>query len=250
MFMRKDILYKKVEAALKGRKGEINFDLDLILYLLEKTIFNDPRKNCILKTGKNSWRGLPESKSLFFARQNCGLPIGNLTSQLFGNVYLNDFDHFVKRDLKIKYYGRYVDDFVMVAKDKSCLKEAIPEIKKYLNDKLKLTLHPHKMYLQHFSKGVKYLGAVIKPYRIYIANRTKGNFYRALEAQNRIVSDHKPTDDEKNRFISIMNSYLGIMKHCKTYKIRKQMIENRLSPNWRKWIPVKGDYAVFSSGGG
>jgi RNA-directed DNA polymerase len=56
-----------------------------------------------------------------------------------------------------------------------------------LHDTLKLTLHPNKIYLQHYSKGVQFLGAVIKPHRIYIANRTKGNFYSAIEKQNALV---------------------------------------------------------------
>jgi len=121
---------------------------------------------------------------------NCGLPIGNLTSQLFGNVYLDEFDHWVKKYLHIKYYGRYVDDFVLIHPSKEYLKLSISYIRDYLKEKLHLELHPNKIYLQHFSKGVKFLGAVIKPYRIYIASRTKGNFYKAIEKQNKIARNH------------------------------------------------------------
>jgi len=156
---------------------------------------------------------LPNDKSLFHSAFQRGLPIGNLTSQIFANFYMNSFDHFVKHDLGIRYYGRYVDDFVLVHPDKNFLKSLIPVIKAYLSKELCLPLHPKKIYLQHFSKGVKFLGVVIKPHRIYIANRTKGNFYEAIEKQNKIARNHKPTKKEQKDFLSSMNSYLGIIKH-------------------------------------
>ncbi len=93
---------------------------------------------------------------------------------------MNLFDQYVKKELEIKYYGRYVDDFIIIHLEKEHLKMIQPLITDFLNKKLKLTLHSKKIYLQHFSKGVKFLGAVIKPNRIYIANRTKGNFYKAI----------------------------------------------------------------------
>lgn len=95
-------------------------------------IFSDPTKNCIIKGKRKDWNGLPKGKSLFSAENGCGLPIGNLTSQLFGNVYLNKLDHFIKNELKIKYYGRYVDDMLIVHQDKHYLKRVAFEIKNYL----------------------------------------------------------------------------------------------------------------------
>ena len=100
--------------------------------MIEKTIFYNPIKNCAVKGKGEDWAGLPKSKSLFFTQAGCGLPIGNLTSQLFGNIYLNEFDHYAKRKLKIKYYGRYVDDMVFVHRDKEYLKSIIPQIRNYL----------------------------------------------------------------------------------------------------------------------
>lgn len=80
---------------------------------------------------------------------------------------MNPFDHFIKYRQNIRYYGRYVDDFIIVHNDKEYLKSLIPKIRDYLKSKLKLELHPKKIYLQHYSRGVKFLGAVIKPRRIY-----------------------------------------------------------------------------------
>lgn len=71
---------------------------DLFCTLIEKTIFSDPKEKCIIKGKKEDWAGLPYTKSLFHAQPNCGLPIGNLTSQLFGNFYINEFDHWVKKN--------------------------------------------------------------------------------------------------------------------------------------------------------
>ena len=116
----------------KGRVGVLDFDTGLVDFLLKVVIFNDPTKNCIIKGSKSDWQGLPKSKSLFYAKPNCGLPIGNLTSQLFGNVYLAGFDNFVKRELKVKFYGRYVDDFILFHQDGERLKAFVPVLKAFL----------------------------------------------------------------------------------------------------------------------
>ena len=266
MSMNKTLLHQKVKNVLIRNKDKLNFDLELILYLLEKTIFNDPKENCIIKGKKEDWEGLPQTKSLFHAQPNCGLPIGNLTSQLFGNIYMNDFDHWVKKELGIKYYGRYVDDFILIHENKNFLQSIIPKLSAFLLSTLSLTLHPDKIYLQHYSKGVKYLGAVIKPHKTYIANRTKGNFYNAIEKQNQIARDHsprginksnfinsqtqiiqrgKPTKEEQQAFQSSMNSYLGIMKHYKTYKLRKEMVLKNLSAWWWNYVYLSGGICKF-----
>jgi hypothetical protein len=179
---------------------------------------------------------------LFYTGKNKGLPIGNLTSQVFANFYMDSFDHFVKYDLKIKYYGRYVDDFVIVHEDKKYLKQLIPILSDFLNSSLELTIHPKKIYLQHYSKGVKFIGGVIKPHRIYIANRTKGNLYASIDKYNQIARDHKPTKQEKDAFMSSMNSYLGIMKHYKTYNIRKTMLRENISGWWENYFTIGNRY--------
>jgi len=210
MSINKNILFAKLEPFIKVKYHSP--DKDLIIKLCKQIIYNDPTKNCIIKGKRSDWYALPETKSLFHSKPNCGLPIGNLTSQVFANFYMDSFDHFVKHDLKIRYYGRYVDDFVIVHEDKEYLKKLITKLSNFLQSELKLTIHPKKIYLQHYSKGVTFLGTVILLNRIYIANRTKGNFYNAIEKHNPIARDHKPTNEEQQTFQSSMNSYLGIMK--------------------------------------
>lgn len=215
--------------------------------LIKQVIFYEPTKNCRIKGKRSDWAGLPKSKSLFFALKGRGLPIGNLTSQLFGNIYLSDFDHFVKGSLKIKYYGRYVDDMVFVHKDKEYLKKIILLINKYLISRLGLELHDKKIYLQHFSKGVKFLGAFIKPYRIYTDRRAKGNFYRKINSWNNYLANNgnKLNKKEIEEFIAVMNSYLGLMKHYKTQNLRKKML-NRLSVYFWNYTRVKGYCSLVS----
>ncbi|MCK9254544.1 MAG: reverse transcriptase/maturase family protein [Bacteroidales bacterium] len=245
MAINKDLLFDKIKQVLSADNKIVEFNVNLLIYLIEKTIFNDPRKNCIVKGSRDSWKGLPKTKSLFYVQENCGLPIGNLTSQLFANIYMNDFDHWVKNDLGIKYYGRYVDDFILIHENKHYLQSLIPKISDFLSSNLKLTLHPNKIYLQHYSKGVKFLGTVIKPHRIYIANRTKGNFYDAIEKQNKIIKDHKPSLEEQKVFQSCINSYLGIMKHYKTYKIRKNYLLKYVNANWWNYFYMSGGFEKF-----
>lgn len=238
------ILYEKVEKTLNRFQEEANFDVDLILRLTRQVIFHNHIKDCRLKGTKKDWQGLPKSKSLFWAEKNKGLPIGNLTSQLFGNVYLNDFDYFVKYKLGCKYYGRYVDDFVIVHQDKEYLKSIIPVLRKYLQNEISLELHSKKIYLQHFSKGVGFLGAVLKPYRIYIRNQTKGNFYKKIEYWNNFLAKnhHKLTKEALGQFLASMNSYLGIMGQYSTYKLRKKMLTKNLSPRFDDYICISSDY--------
>jgi hypothetical protein len=255
MSIERSLLYEMVSRVIIKNSGKITGDNNYCnaasrcattLYLIRKTIFNDPVKGCIVKSKMSEWKGLPSSKSLFYAGKNQGLPIGNLTSQLFANIYLDEFDHFMKQQLKLKYYGRYVDDIVVVHPDQYYLKMVIPAVREYLKTKLMLQLHPRKIYLQHYTKGVVFLGASIKPYRIYIANRTKGNFYSAIQKQNEIARHHKPSKEERGKFLTSMNSYLGIMKHYKTHKLRKGMLFKNLSVWWWNYVCLKGGIAKFA----
>jgi len=242
MHINKDILFEKLSTFINQKY--LHTDKELLLELCRKIIFYDPTQNCIIKGKRSNWNGLPTDKSLFHSALQSGLPIGNLTSQVFANFYMNSFDHFVKHDLGIRFYGRYVDDFVIVH-DKEYLRKLIPILSNFLLSTLHLVIHPKKIYLQHYSKGVKFLGTVILPNRIYIANRTKGNFYNAIEKQNQIARNHKPTKEEQFAFQSSMNSYLGIMKHYRTYKLRKGMLFKNLSGWWWNYAYLSGGIAKF-----
>ncbi len=153
--------------------------VDLILYLSEKTIFDDPTDHCIFKTPRSSWDGLPPSKSLFHSPPDCGLPIGNLTSQLFSNLYLHELDRYISYHLGCHRYGRYVDDFYLLHREPGQLLEWRAAIEAFLKEKLHLRAHPKKFYLQHYSKGVAFLGAVVYPWHSVVGRRVRANFRNA-----------------------------------------------------------------------
>lgn len=140
--------------------------------LVKMIVFNDPTKGCRIKGKKSDWDGLPVSKSLFHARKGCGLPIGNLTSQLFSNVYLSALDEYVTGSLGFRHYGRYVDDFYMIDASKEKLLQSIPMIREFLRKTLHLELHPSKVYLQECRKGVRFLGFHVTPAGIRTDRKT------------------------------------------------------------------------------
>ncbi|MCB0375583.1 MAG: reverse transcriptase [Sinomicrobium sp.] len=242
MHIDRKILFRRLRRFIEEKYQEQ--DKPTIINLCEKVIFNDCAANCLIKGKKSDWDGLPPSKSLFHSPPGCGLPIGNLTSQIFANFYLDAFDHFIKHDLGLRYYGRYVDDYVIVHPDKAYLQSLIPRLDKFLKEQLRLNVHPRKIYLQHYSKGVTFLGAVIKPGRIYIRNRIKGNFYDSLQKWNERSREKKKLDEhELLSFKSSVNSYLGLMKHYQAYNIRRKMLLRRLSTYYINHFYISGGYA-------
>lgn len=222
-------------------------DKSLVKEITKKVIFNDPVTNCIIKGKTRDWDGLPKNKSLFHCHSNIGLPIGNLTSQVFANFYMNAFDQFILNLKEVDFNGRYVDDFFLVHRDKNKLKKLVPIISDFLNENLNLNLHPKKIYLQHYSKGLKFLGAMIKPGRIYIGNRTKGNFYDSIVLHNNVIKRGKLTNYQKKELQSSVNSYLGIMRHYQSYNIRKRFLLKHLSTYWLNHFYISGGYAKIVS---
>ena len=105
----------------------------------------------------------------------CGLPIGNLTSQLFANVYMNAFDQNMKNELQAKHYARYTDDFIVVSDDWLYVQQIIPNIRAFLVQSLKLALHPDKVSLVKVGRGVDFLGAVLCSFRIMCSCDEKHN---------------------------------------------------------------------------
>lgn len=216
-------------------------DRDLLADLCRTVVFNPVRDNCVIKGQRADWQGLPAGKSLFGSPPGCGLPIGNLTSQVFANFYLNTFDHYVKHNLGIRFYGRYVDDMVVVHHDRNHLISLIPTLRAYLADTLRLTLHPGKIRLRDYRQGVAWLGAFIKPGRVYAGKRTKGNFHDAITSHNAIVADHEPDRCEQEAFRASINSYLGYLSHYNTRRLRRATLSKQVAASWWRHAYVNGD---------
>lgn len=219
------------------REKYIGNDYDMLEYMIRKTIFNRPEKNCIRKMPKVCWKDLPPNKSLFGTDGLHGLPIGNLTSQLLALLYLDPLDHLVTEEWGFPYYGRYVDDMVIVDESKDRLLELRRKINVWLKEQ-GLTLHPKKIYLQHCAKGVKFIGGVIKPGRKYIASRTLGNFHRKLYRQNELAESGRAlTEAEVKKFVTVVNSYMGMMLHYQSGRHFRRFLR-RLSREWYHYIII------------
>ena len=159
-------------------------DKDTLRFLCRTVVLNEPEKNCERHSPASYWDYLPPNKSLFTNGEGLGVAIGNLFSQLFANFLLNVLDWYLIKSLGFQYVGRYVDDFYIVDKDKARLLAAVPYIRTLLQ-LYGLTLHPHKFYLQHYSKGVQFTGSVVKKDRVYTANHTITNAVMAVRRLNR-----------------------------------------------------------------
>jgi retron-type reverse transcriptase len=225
MNIRKEILFSKLKKMID--KHYLGFDKQLVLALTEMVVMHNPVENCYVKGRLHDWDGLPESKSLFRTGGKVGLPIGNLTSQMFANLYLNDFDHYVKRELKVKYYGRYVDDCVFMSHSRPALKQLIKQVRAYLQESLGLTIHPRKIYLQHYTKGLSFTGVIIRPHRKYIGKRICRNMNRAFRNDYQAIysEDEEAFKRNRARWLSSVNSYLGIGRHYDSYRFRKKLCE-------------------------
>lgn len=223
MKISKQRLYDLTERMLRERyRGS---DLPILLYLIRETIFNRPEKHCIRKTPKKGWYDLPKDKSLFGTDGTCGLPIGNLTSQLLALNFLDELDHLVLEEWNIVHYGRYVDDMVFVHPSKEHLLQIKGKVADWLSVQ-GLSLHPRKFYLQHYTKGVLFIGAMILPGRKYISNRTVGFCFDAIEKLNRLAETSSGyAFAHREYFMSVLNSYLGMMRHFESYNLRHRLME-------------------------
>lgn len=206
--------------------------------LCKQIVLHHPELNCEKRGDKSLWAKLDPNKSLFNVGYERGLPIGNLTSRILANFFLTKLDRFIKETLGFKYYGRYVDDFMIVSSDKEKLKSSVDKIIEFAQRELKLTIHPNKRYFQHYTKGVQFIGSVIKPNRIYVLNRTKGSLYYKL--RNLF---NNPDEKRLDKLIMTVNSYIGYMKHYNTYNIRKFFLNNSgLLDKWKDLIIIDEKY--------
>lgn len=194
-----------------------------IMDLITQVINHDPRTNVFLKSKKELWDILPAHKSLFNAKKNKGLPIGNLTSQFFSNVYLNPLDQFVKHTLKIKYYCRYVDDVLLMHYDPKYLNYCYDMIDDFLKRNLDLCLNPRKKNMNHVSKGFDFVGHVIKPNRIYLRNTIIKKSFDTIKEWEKDKNRYK--EENLTIFRNKLNSYLGMYIHVNGYRLRKKLCE-------------------------
>ena len=203
-----------LDKQFEGRTHTLTYKL--MKYLWREIIFDDPVKGARKKGDLDGWHILPKRKSLFGQPKGKGIVIGNLTSQLLSNIYLDMLDRYVVFDLGYKHYGRYVDDFYIVVPEeqKEQLKQDKRAVAKFLERK-KLRLHPHKQLFVESRQGVPFLGAVV--YRGYIVpgKRLKTNMRKACREVEMGYRDG----------VSII-SYLGHMKNLDSHLAVKRIFDS------------------------
>jgi retron-type reverse transcriptase len=191
-------------------------DIDFLLWMTEQIVMLDPMENCIIVGDLHDWDDIDHAKCMRFVEKGLGLPIGNLTSQLYSNVYMNPFDQYVKRELLCRYYGRYVDDSDMIDPDKDWLLKQVPKVREFLADELGLHLHMGKLHVQEIHHGIEFLGTFVKPYRDYVSSKTINRIKKKMQQ----IDLHNV--EATNRTIG---SYLGILSHTASYNLRREIFD-------------------------
>ena len=195
----------------------------LIRQLLATVILYEPLENTEIRDRSNLLPLLPASKSLRYAPEGVGLPIGNLTSQMFSNLYMNGFDQWVKRHLKVKHYGRYVDDTYYIDSNPEWLMSLVPQIDHFLQTELDLHLNKNKTRLTEVRKGVTFLGVHVKPFRRYVKGDSYARMRRKAAMMGNIYEKELDKKEVRERLLASTNSMLGVLNHYSSYRLRRKL---------------------------
>lgn len=181
-----------------------SIDHEILIGLLEKKI-RDRRMMRLIRQIVESYADSP----------GAGIPLGNLTSQGFANIYLNELDRFAKHRLRIKHYVRYMDDIAFLHEDKAQLWAWRDEIESFLSERLRLRLHPKKQVLNPVDCGINYLGYIVYRDHRRVRSRNVHRVYRNLERMEGGAFDRDPR--------SSIASWIGYAKHADTYGLNCQI---------------------------
>ena len=214
---------------------------DWVRHLLRMVVLHDPRQTAIFRSSPALFDQVPRHKSLLHAPDGFGLPIGNLTSQFLANVHLDALDQYAKHVLKAHYYGRYVDDIVILHEDHRYLNICYKEMESFLSGRFGLHLHPNKKKLHPAHQGIDFVGFIIKPGRIYLR-------HSSLQRCRQIINDWErrgaPTDD-RARLVKLghsITSYFGMLQQVDGFHARQSLCAHfqslfiRSDPEYRKII--------------
>lgn len=183
------------------RKFFASIDQKILLHIVE-TYIPDERTSALVANIVHSFNSGTKGK---------GLPLGNLTSQLLVNIYMNEFDQFIKHTLHAKYYIRYADDFVFLSSERAWLESLLPRIRDFLRRNLKLELHPDKVSIATLASGIDFLGWVHFPDHRVLRTSTKRRMFRAVNG---------------NSSKKTVASYRGLLSQGNTWKLKSHLPAN------------------------
>lgn len=153
-----------------------------------------------------------------------GIPLGNLTSQVLANVYLNEFDQYMKQTQRVPFYVRYADDFAVTDSSKERLYQLIDPGREFLKTRLALDLHPRKLFIRKLTWGIDFLGYIVLPQYILPRTKTKNRLIRRLKEQVDSMS-----------FMQSWASYCGYLSHASSYQLKEQLKNDlwiKKNTNW------------------
>ena len=207
----------------------------VIQWLIRVILFRDPTTDCRFHgSTRADHERLPPHKTLFKARPECGLPIGNLTSQFFANVYLDALDQFMKHTLKVSYYLRYCDDLVLLSPDNSQLEAWELRISEFLDERLRLSVNERRL-LRPVSDGVDFLGYITRPQYRLARRRVVGALWERLSiAEHHLKEAGMVTHPNRRQVFPYpwpvlesvrqsLNSYLGHLRHASAYRTQQRI---------------------------
>lgn len=229
MSIDKRILLAKLRTFIEERY--VGEDKPTLLWLVEKVVMHCPQKNCIRRCSIREWDGLAANKSLFGQDDFHGVAIGNLTSQMFANFLLYDVVRWLK-DNGVTRVVEFVDDFFTAIEKKEVFLDVAPRLRECLKE-MGLTLHPRKSYLQHYTKGVGFVGCIIKPHRIYLSERVRRNAERKIHWWSLQGADDVFAEEKIENFLAVVNSYLGLARHYQTRRFREKLGRKILTSTWK-----------------
>jgi RNA-directed DNA polymerase len=228
--IRRQVLYDLIADRLRRTGAPRASDL---AWLSRVILAHEPTAG-VIRRGRGFER-IPLHKSLFGAARGVGLPIGNHTSQFFANVYLDPLDQFIKRQLKVRHYVRFVDDMVLVDPDPERLMQWQAEIESYLGPRLGLRLHPTRRTLAPVTNGCDFLGYIVRPshrlVRRRIVNRLRHTLDECREAILQRVGDRTRLtfrDDAQARLAGAVASYRGILRHAAARRLAMDLVGRHL----------------------
>lgn len=233
----KEILFNILKRKIQ-KLGFNEKDMNDLIWISSKIIFHDPCKNFIKKGSLKLLEKLPNDKSLFTTPKGQGLVIGNLTSQFFANLYLNELDQYIKRVLKVKYYLRYADDMLFLSKDMAELQDIELKVQCFLNNKLRLEIKKNKVKYGSVYDGIDFVGYIVRPTYILSRNRIVNSIKRKPHYFNKgFLIDRKLcmeefvplsnpiSEREIESICASINSAFGHIKWSNSFNLRQNLYE-------------------------